>query len=104
MKLPTPAEADKIIAEEYDIGVVIPMTDRVRLTVELAATTMALRRNIETLDRKLSEAETRLEMLDGAANDAVVMPWPPSMILVVSAIVTVMGWCFFFMGIVQIWT
>lgn len=71
MKLPTPAEADKIIAEEYDIGVVIPMTDRVRLTVELAATTMALRRNIETLDRKLSEAETRLEMLDGAANDAV---------------------------------
>lgn len=34
------------------------------------------------------------------------MPWPlvGSMILVVSAIVTVMGWCFFFMGIVQIWT
>lgn len=47
------------------------MTDRVRAAVELAATTMALRRNIETLDRKLGEAETRLEMLDGAANDAV---------------------------------
>ena len=103
MKLPTPAEADKIIAEEYDIGVVIPMTDRVRLIVELAATTMALRRNIETLDRKLSEAETRLEM---DAVETLVMPWPlvGSMILVVSAIVTVMGWCFFFMGIVQIWT